>query len=172
MGTGVALAHDTCARHVCRVLGGRRLGNRVAEPSEQVDHEPRTHPPSGIDPLDLKLVEPGDEPVLVQTVGRRRSAVAVAVPGEVAHVVADEMGGEGEHTPAGAWRRPAPVGDPERVEHVQQACAFEREQRCVLPCWVSPTSHRTTVPVQGSRRIPCSTAAAGSRQIAIAVFIG
>ncbi len=74
-------------RHRRRILDAHQLDDLIVCPGEKIGHESRAKSSSGVDPLDLELVEPADESSLTQSSGRRSSAMTVALPREQAEIV-------------------------------------------------------------------------------------
>lgn len=62
-----------------------------AAPREKVGDEPGAESPGGLHPLVLEVVEPAREAGLVRCGGVDCGAVLIAVAGEPAEVVAEEM---------------------------------------------------------------------------------
>ena len=135
--TGVVEPHryrgGTRPRHVRRqrrrnlVVDG--VGGLLIRPSEQIDDKTGAKSPSGMNPLDLEIIEPADEPQLIQLCWCRRPVMVVSLPGEEAQIVTKEVDAECEYAPTRTRARPSPARWVETTKHLQQARPLELEQR-------------------------------------------
>lgn len=124
---GTRPRHVRCQRRRNLVVDG--VGDLPIRPSEQVDDKTGAESPSGMNPLDLEIVEPGDESQLIQACRCRRSVMVVSLPGEEAQIVTKEVDADCQHAPTRTWAGPSPTRWVEITKYLQQAGPLEPEQR-------------------------------------------
>jgi hypothetical protein len=82
-----------------RILCCDETDDLAVSPREQLGHEARAEPPSSMDPFHLQIIEPLDEPGLID-VGRRGSAARlVSLPRQQTEISTNEVDREAKHIP-------------------------------------------------------------------------
>jgi hypothetical protein len=110
-----------------RILCCDETDDLAVSPREQLGHEARAEPPSSMDPFHLQIIEPLDEPGLID-VGRRGSAARlVSLPRQQTEISTNEVDREAKHIPAWTCGRTAPIRRLEGSAGPRAAALVQRE---------------------------------------------
>ena len=145
-------------RNVCSPRGGilaaEQFDDLGTSPVEKVDDQARAQSPSRMDPFDLEIIEPADEPVLAQLFWCRGAMVIVALASQQAEVAAEQVASQPKDTPAWARAQPFPIGGAQRTQEVRQTRPLDPEQRSESPWGRRRYGHAPVLPPAAVAAVP------------------
>ncbi len=125
---------------------GEVLRDLLARPGHQVPHNAGAQPGRPVDPALVLRVERGDELAVVPAGIQQPGGIVVAVPGEPAEVVIEQVQRDVLHRPVASFGRRRPAGVPERAEQREKIGSLTGEQRPDIPDRSLGKSHLTILP--------------------------